>query len=381
MEIKLTEYQQRCREETKRFAREHLQPWVDKIDKMQSTPEHIIEKIKKNGYLGAALPQQWGGGGLDSVSYGIMTEEIGRMCSSVRSMMTVHNMSAQTISKWGTSAQQQQWLPDLCSGKKIIAFALSEENVGSAADTVETEAAADGTDFMLNGAKKWVTYGQIADMFLVFAQCDHKPVALVVERNTPGLSVEPLRDIFGTSGSMIASVKFNNCRVPGRNLIGPMGMGIKFVAHSTLDHGRFSVACGSTGITQACLDACLDYSQRRKQGEGKLKDYQLIRRKLTDMLTQLSTSRMLCYKAAYLRDEGDPNAIMETSLAKYHASSVAMLAARDAVHIHGANGCSAQYPVNRYLRDATVMGIIEGSHEIQQMVLADYAFQRPYQLV
>ena len=215
-------------------------------------------------------------------------------------------------------------------------------------------------------------------MYLVFAQCDQKPVAFIVDRQTDGLSVEPIKDILGIRGAMVAGLYFDQVRISKSRQIGPMGMGIKFVALSALDHGRFSVSWGSTGIIQACLDACLSYTQQRQQGEKKIKEYQLIRRKLTDMLVAHASSRALCYRSACVRDHCNPNAIMETSMAKYHAASKAMQVAQDAVHIHDANGCSAEYPVNRYLRDAAVMGIIEGSHEIQQVVLANYAFQRPY---
>jgi glutaryl-CoA dehydrogenase (non-decarboxylating) len=315
---------------------------------------------------------------MDPVSYGVVTEEIAKACSSVRSLMTVHNMSAQALLKLGSRDQHLRWLPDLCAGKRIIAFALSEPNVGSAAHTIETEAVERDNTYLLNGTKKWITYGQIADLFLVFAQCEGKPTAFVVDRSSDGLSVEPLKDVFGTRGSMLAEVRLDNVAVPKAHQLGPAGMGIRFVAHTALDHGRFSVAWGCTGIIQACLDACVSYTQQRRQGEQKLKDYQLIRRLLTDMLVAHTAARALCYRSACLREQGDPRAVMETAMAKYYASDAAMRAATDAVHIHGANGCTADYPVGRYLRDATVMGIIEGTHEIHQVTLANYALQRPY---
>jgi Acyl-CoA dehydrogenases len=220
---------------------------------------------------------------MDPVSYGIVTEEIGKACSSVRGLMTVHNMSAQALVKLGSPDQQMRWLPDLCTGEKIIAFALSERNVGSSSEAIETEAVERDHVYLLNGTKKWITYGQIADVFLVFGHCDHKPIALLVDRCSDGLSVEPINDVFGTRGSMLAEVRFDNVSVPKSHRIGATGMGIQFVAHTALDHGRFSVAWGSTGIIQGCLDACVSYTQQRRQGEQKLKDYQLIRRQLTDM--------------------------------------------------------------------------------------------------
>jgi hypothetical protein len=334
--------------------------------------------MRTSGYLGAALPQQWGGGGLDPISHGLVTEEIGKACSSVRSLMTVHNMSAQAIARVGDSDQRKDLLPRLCTGEQIIAFALSEPNVGSSAEALETEAVEQGDHYLLTGAKKWITYGQIADLFLVFAHCNHRPIALVVDRHSDGLSVTPVRDIFGTRGSMLADLCLHDVPVPKSRLLGPIGMGVSFVANAALDHGRFSVAWGSTGIVQACLDACVSYTQQRQQGGQPLKDYQLVRRHLTDMLVAHTAARALCYRSACLRKDGDPRAVMETSMAKYYAAEAAIRAATAAVHLHGANGCTTDYPVGRYLRDATVMGIVEGTHEIHQVSLTNYAFQRPY---
>lgn len=378
MDIQLSERQAARRAAARAFAAAALAPWAERIDRDETTPALVITAVRTSPYLGAALPETWGGGGFDPVSHGLVTEEIGAVCSSVRSLLTVHNMSTQAIVRFGTPEQHARWLPDLCAGRTIIAFALSEPEVGSAAHTIETQAAACAGDYVLSGTKKWVTYGLIADLFLVFARCEGKPIAIVVDRGSDGLDVEPVSGVLGTRGSMVAQLRFNRVRVAKDRQIGATGMGISFVAHGALDHGRFSVAWGSAGIIRACLDACLGYAAQRRQGDGRLRDYQLIRRQLTDMLVAQTAARALCYRSACLREQGDPRAVMETSLAKYHASAAAIRVANDAVHLHGANGCSADYPVGRYLRDATVMGIVEGTHEIHQVALADYAFQRPY---
>jgi alkylation response protein AidB-like acyl-CoA dehydrogenase len=374
----LTDRQRECRDRARQFAAAEIAPWADRIDQRQTTPDSVLVAMRTSGYLGAALPEQWGGGGMDPVSYGLVTEEIGRACSSVRSLMTVHNMSAQALIRLGDADQRLRWLPDLGKGERIIAFALSEPNVGSSADAIETVAVERDDAYVLTGTKKWITYGQVADLFLVFARCGHQPTAFVVDRHSDGLSVTPMTDVFGTRGSMLAQVRFDNVPVPRSHRLGPVGMGIRFVANAALDHGRFSVAWGSTGIIQACLDACVSYTRQRRQGDRKLKDYQLVRRHLTDMLVAHTAARAMCYRSARLRAEGDPRAVMETSLAKYFASDAAIRVATDAVHLHGANGCGTDYPVGRYLRDATIMGIIEGTHEIHQVTLADYAIQRPY---
>jgi alkylation response protein AidB-like acyl-CoA dehydrogenase len=378
MDLRLTERQRACRDAARLFAAQEVAPWAGRIDRDEATPALVLAAIRASGYLGAALPAAWGGGGFDPVSHGLVTEEIGKVCSSVRSLLTVHNMSAQAIARFGTPEQKARWLPALCAGQQIIGFALTEPDVGSATHTIQTHAAEHGDAYVVNGIKRWITYGQVADQFLVFAQSERKPIALVVDRDSEGLEIEAMTGVLGTRGSMLAQLRFRDVRVAKNRQLGAIGIGISFVANAALDHGRFSVAWGCAGIIQACLDACLSYAEQRRQGDGKLKDYQLIRRQLTDMLVAHTAARALCYRSACLREQGDPRAVMETSLAKYHAAAAAIRVAADAVHLHGANGCSADYPVARYQRDATVMGIIEGTHEIHQLTLADYAFQRPY---
>ncbi|NOT39092.1 MAG: acyl-CoA dehydrogenase [Alphaproteobacteria bacterium] len=378
MDIRLTDSQRAYRETARQFTARELAPWAARIDREGVTPPSVLNVIRGCGFLGAALPQDKGGGGIDEVSYGILTEEVGRVCSSTRSLMTVHNMSAQAIARFGDHEQQERWLPDLCSGRKVVAFALSEPEVGSAADAIETKATSDGNAFRVSGTKKWITYGLIADLFVVFAKLEGAPIALVVDRDSEGLRIEPVTDIFGVRGSMLAQLHFDEVRVRKERQLGRVGMGIRFVANVALDHGRFSVAWGSTGIIQACLDACVAYSEQRRQAGRRLKDFQLIRRQLANMLVDHTASRALCYRSACLRQRRAPQATMETSLAKYHASMAAIRAATNAVHMHGANGCSGEYPVDRYLRDATVSGIVEGTHEIHQLALASYALRRPY---
>jgi glutaryl-CoA dehydrogenase (non-decarboxylating) len=378
MDIRLTDRQLHHRDCARQFAADHILPYAARIDDLQTTPTAVLTAMKHSGYLGAALPARWGGGGVDAVSYGLVTEEIGKTCSSVRSLKTVHNMSAQAIVQLGSPDQQTRWLPDLCSSEQIIAFALSEPNVGSAAHTIEANVVERGSDYLLTGTKRWVSYGQIADLFLVFAHFGDKAVALIVDRHSEGLSVKPMINIFGVRGSMLAEIHFEGVVIPRSNQLGQTGAGISFVANTALDHGRFSVAWGSTGIIQACLDACVAYASARKQGTQRLIDYQLIRRQLTDMLVAHTAARALCYRSSCLRDTCDPRSVMETAMAKYYASDAAIRVANDAVHMHGANGCSAEYSVGKYLRDATVMGIIEGTHEIHQLSLASYAAQRPY---
>jgi alkylation response protein AidB-like acyl-CoA dehydrogenase len=312
---------------------------------------------------------------MDMITFGLLHEEMGRGCSSIRSLLTVHSMVTHALLRWGSKQQKAFWLPKLATGEIIGAFALSEPNVGSDAKSVETTARLCGDYYVLNGQKKWITYGQIADLFLLFARCDGKVSAFLVERNSPGFSTKPISGMLGARASMLAELYLNECAIPKENLVGGRGFGLATIATSALDIGRYSVACGCVGIAQACLEASLQYTSERKQFGSYLKDHQLIQRMITEMITNVKAARLLCYQAGYLKEIGDPNTIMETWVAKYFASTIAFKAANDAVQIHGANGCSNDYPVQRYLRDAKIMEIIEGSTQLQQMTIAGYGYQ------
>jgi len=375
MKIELTPQQNQARSEFKSFVDEVIVPYANRCDREEHTPPELIEKLAQQGYLGAGLPKDRGGSGMDMITYGLLNEEIGRGCSSLRSLLTVHNMVAQALLKWGNTFQKENWLPKLASGEVIAAFALSEPNVGSDAKSIETTATRSGDFYVLNGQKKWITYGQIADVFLVFAQCEGKPSALLVEKNRPGLTIKPIFGMLGVRGSMLAELHLHDCKIPSENLVCRQGLGFSHVASSALDHGRYSVAWGCVGIAQACLDACIQYTSQRQQFGVYLKEHQLIRQMIAEMLVNVKAARLLCYQAAYLKDSGDPKSIMETSIAKYFASTTATKTANDAVQIHGGNGCSREYSVQRYWRDAKIMEIIEGSTQIQQITIAEYGYQ------
>ncbi|MEH2206142.1 MAG: acyl-CoA dehydrogenase family protein [Nostoc sp.] len=375
MKLELSTQQKNAKAEFKAFVNQDICPDAGEWDRKEFTPPELINKIAQRGFLGAILPQEYGGQGMDMITYGILNEEIGRGCSSIRSLLTVHNMVAHALCKWGNKFQKQYWLPKLASGETIAAFALSEPNVGSDAKSVETTATIAGNLYILNGQKKWITYGQIADVFLVFTKCEGKPTAFLVEKNSPGLSVKPMSGILGVRASMSAELQFNNCQIPEENLVGKLGFGFSYIAATALDYGRYSVAWGCVGIAQACLEACIKYTNERKQFGIYLKEHQLIRQKITQMITNIKAARLLCYQAGYLKDINDPNSIMETSIAKYFTSTEATKIANDAVQIHGGNGCSSEYPVERYLRDSKIMEIIEGSTQIQEITIAESGYQ------
>ena len=375
MKIELTPQQKIDQAAFRTFVQEEIIPEANRYDQEEYTSTELINKVAQQGYLGSLVAEESGGTAMDMITFGLLHEEIGRGCSSIRSLLTVHSMVTHALLRWGSKQQKAFWLPKLATGEIIGAFALSEPNVGSDAESVETTARHCDDHYVLNGQKKWITYGQIADLFLVFARCEGKVSTFLVERNSPGFSTKPISGMLGTRASMLAELYLNACVIPKENLVGGRGFGLATVATSALDIGRYSVACGCIGIAQACLEASLQYTSERKQFGSYLKDHQLIQRMITEMITNVKAARLLCYQAGYLKEIGDPNTLMETWVAKYFASTIAVKAANDAVQIHGANGCSNDYPVQRYLRDAKIMEIIEGSTQLQQMTIAGYGYQ------
>ncbi|HET6709442.1 acyl-CoA dehydrogenase family protein [Amycolatopsis sp.] len=358
------------------FVDEHVVPFADAWDKAGRIPEDLLDKIAEAGLWAPFLPPALGGSGTDMVTLGEIHEEVGRGCSSVRSLLTVHTMASWALLRFGTEAQQRRWGPELASGRLLGAFCLSEPGAGSDTAAITTTAVPDGDGWRLDGLKKWTTNGQRADLFLVFAKGPAGTIALLVPRDAPGVTVTPIDDILGTRSSMLASIAFDGVRLGADALLGPSGFASGMVLTGTLDLGRYSVAAGSVGIIQACADACADYTTRRTVGGTPLQDLPLIQAKLSDMVTDVRAARLLVAEAGRLKDRGDSATIMATWVAKYFASVAAAKHASEAVQVHGANGCSTDYPVARFYRDSKVMEIIEGSTEIQRMTIAAEAYRK-----
>ena len=370
-----TPAQDAARAEFAAYVAAEVAPYAGEWDRAAATPRSAVERLAATGWLGAVVPREHGGAGMDWVTFALLNEELGRGCSSIRSLLTVHSMASWAVLRWGGPALKERWLARLASGSAIGAFALSEPNVGSDAAAIETTATPDGDAYVLNGTKKWTTYGQIADAYLVFAKTDGKPVAFFVERGTPGLEVSPLHGVTGTRASMLAELRFTGARVPRESRIAGPGFGLA-VAMNVLEVGRLSVGAGCVGIVRACLDASLAYASERVQSGALIREHQLVQRMVSDMATEWRAARLLCLRAAALRDAGDPSAAAEVFAAKYFAALAATRAALSAVQIHGANGITEAYPVERYLRDSRVMEIIEGSTQIQQTAIARNEFQQ-----
>lgn len=365
----LTSAQAEARASFRAFAEASIAPNAAAYERDGAVPAPLLAELASRGCFGLGLPPAAGGTG-DSITLGLWHAEIGRASQSVRAILTAHQMVAHTVMRWGTRAQQEGLLPELAAGRRLAAFCLSEPSVGSDARRVYLRASLRGSQYVLDGEKSWATAGQLADTFLVIAECDARPVALLVPRDAPGLAVRPRRDLLGARAAMLADLVFDGCLVAAEGLVGRAGFGVSHVAAAALDFGRYCVAWGCTGLLEACLDASLGHARERRQFDRPLIEHQLIRRMISRMTADARAARLLALRAGALRDEGAPEALLETVIAKYFAARAAARAARDAVQIHGAGGCLDDSLVARCYRDAKVMEIIEGSNEMGELGIA-----------
>jgi len=375
MNFDLTGAQQGVQKLARSFATDELAPITRQMDEEGKMPPEIIGRMGEIGLLGGPVPEAYGGGGWDHVSLALAYEELGRVDSSVRGLMTVHtSLASLCLLNWGSEEQKEAYLHDLASGKKIGCYCLTEPNAGSDAASIETEAIEDNEEYVLNGEKIWITNGGIADLAIVFATRDpeerHSGIsAFVVECDNSGLAREEMPGSeLGHRASDHARMLFNNCRVPASSLLGGAGEGFK-VAMSALEHGRLGVAAGALGVAQACLDASVKFARSRRQFGKRIGDFQMIQSAIAEMAAEVEAARQLVYKAAWLKDQGQ-EATRHTSIAKYYATEVAVRAANEAVLIHGGRGYSNEYPVERYYRDIKGLQIYEGTSHIQRIVIA-----------
>jgi alkylation response protein AidB-like acyl-CoA dehydrogenase len=355
------------------FVDERVAPAAQAFDSSQAITRPFLASVAAVGAFGAVIPRDYGGLGLDMVQLGAVHEEFGRGCSSLRSLLTVHSMVSWAISARGTDAQRNAWLGPLAAGEVLASFCLSEAAAGSHTQGITTTARQDGDGWIISGRKTWITGGQIAGLYLVFARTAEGISGFLVPRGDR-VEVIPINDVLGTRASMLAELVLDDVRVAADAHLGPRGFAPGFVMTAALDIGRYSVACGCVGIIQACLEASAAYAQQRRVGDTLLADFQLTQQKIADMVTAAAAGRALCQRAGQLKDAGDHATVMATWIAKYFAARAAAQAASDAVQLHGAHGCTSDYPVARYYRDAKIMEIIEGSSELQQVTIAAAAY-------
>lgn len=358
-------------QELMRFINEIIVPNVDTYELQEAIPLDVIRAMGDRGLLCPLIPKNYGGVEYDLQTIGRINEKIGQASASVRSVLTVQGMVSLAILKFGTEAQKEKWLPKLVSGKVVGGFALAEEEAGCDSSNLSTTYTEVDEEYELVGKKTWVTMGQVASLFLVFARSGEEYSAFLVEKDRIGLQVEDVTGMLGLRASMVANVTLDNVRLPKESLLGRLGSALRFIVPTCLDYGRYTVACGCVGLSQACIDVCYSYVEKRKQFGTKLKDFQMIQRMLAKMVTQTKASRLLCQNAAKLKEEEDFGAITDTCVAKYYASTSVNEVASMAVQILGAYGCLNEHPVERYFRDAKLFEIIEGSTQILEIMIAN----------
>jgi len=376
MDFDLTSEQQAVQQMVRNFADKEIVPHARANDEKCRFPMETFRKMGPLGILGGPVPKEYGGAGLDYVSHAIVTEEIGRACSSLRTTLSVQiSLVALTITRWGTEEQKQKYLPELCSGEKIGCFGLTEPDSGSDAAAMRSKAVVEDGGWRLNGSKMWISNGGIADVALIFAQTDfnkkHKGlIAFIIDTDTEGFSSQDIHGKLGMRSSNTASLHFDNIFIPDSHVVGEVGDGFK-IAMSALDNGRYSVAAGSVGICQASLEASVKYAKEREQFGKPIASFQLVQELIAEMAVDTESSRLLTFRAGHLKNKGE-RGTRESSMCKFYATEAAIRCANNAIQVHGGYGYSNEYPVERYLRDARVGTLYEGTSQIHKLILGYY---------
>ncbi len=374
MNFQLTEEQLAVQKAARDFAQNELLPGVIERDEHQKFPAEQIKMLGELGFLGMMVDPKYGGSGMDAVSYVLAMEEISKIDASASVVMSVNNsLVCWGLETYGTEEQKQKYLVPLASGQVIGAFLLSEPEAGSDATSQRTTAEDKGDHYVINGIKNWITNGNSASTYLVIAQTDiakkHKGInAFIVDKNTPGVTVGAKENKLGIRGSDTHSISFQDVIVPKENRIGEDGFGFNF-AMKTLGGGRIGIASQALGIASGALELALKYSKERKAFGTEIMNHQAIAFKLADMATQIETARLLCLKAAWLKDQGQ-DYTLAGSMAKLYASEIAQSVTNEAVQIHGGYGYVKEFHVERLMRDAKITQIYEGTSEVQKIVIS-----------
>jgi butyryl-CoA dehydrogenase len=374
MDLTLSEEQQIIQQTSREFARREIAPKAAEIDENHRYPEELVRKMAELGFMGVAVPEEYGGGGMDNMSYTLAMEEISAGCASTGVIMSVQNsLVCDPILKFGTEEQKREYLTPLASGKKLGCFALSEPEAGSDAAAQKTVARRDGDHYVIEGVKNFITNGPQADICVLIAMVEpekrHKGIiAFILPMDLPGVRRGPPEHKLGIKGSGTCQIFLDECRVPASLRLGQEGEGFK-VAMTTLDGGRIGIAAQALGIARAALEAAVDYAKERKAFGKPIARHQAIQFMLADMATELDAARLVTWRAAWLKDQGVRYS-KESAMAKLMAAEAATHVTKDAVQVFGGYGYMKEYPVERHFRDAKITEIYEGTSEIQRLVIA-----------
>jgi butyryl-CoA dehydrogenase len=373
MDFDLSDEQRLIRETAREFTDKELIERTRENARNHHFDLDLVKKIAAQGYLGAIVPPEYGGAGLDYLSYGLIVEEIGRGDSAIRTVISVQtSLVCSGILKWGTEEQKSKYLPKLCSGEWLGCFGLTEPDTGSDAANQRTRAKRTDTGWVINGAKMWISMGNYAKVALIFAQTDpelgYKGLAcFLVDTDQPGFKAQTIEHKMGLHASDTASIALEDVEVSDEDMLGNVGDGFK-VAMSSLDSGRYSVAAGCVGICQGCVEESVKYAKEREQFGRPIASFQLVQAMIADMVLKTDASRMLVWRAGWLKDKGLPNTL-ETSVAKLHATEASLECANAAIQVHGGAGYVDDHPVERYFRDARVTTLYEGTSQIQKLII------------
>jgi glutaryl-CoA dehydrogenase (non-decarboxylating) len=377
IDLRPTEENRLVQRTVRDFVADEIAPHIREWDEKGEVHREVIGRMAELGLLGAPIHAAWGGSGMDYVSFAMICEELERGDTAFRVVQSVHvGLNSLTLMQWGTEEQKQRWLVPQAKGEKLATFGLTESGVGTDAGNLASTARRDGDSYVLNGEKVWISLADIADHFLVFASVDrskgHRGVtAFLIERGMQGLTTGTLHGKLGIRAGNTGTISMDNLRVPIENRVGEEGEGF-LIAMSAIDQGRFTVAAGNVGLAQACLDASVKYAHERETFGEEIGRHQLVKQMIAKMVAGTEAGRLLVWRAAFLKNHGVRNT-RETSLAKWHATDHAVASALDAIQIHGANGYSNEFPVERYLRNAKAAVIYEGTSQLHTLIQADYA--------
>jgi len=372
VDLELTDEQQLIRRTAREFCDSEIAPFATEWDRAEAVDPAIVGKLAEVGFLGATIPEEHGGMGLDFVSYALVVEEVGRADSNVRGIVSVSNgLYGKTVAKWGTDEQRAELLPGLTGGEALGCYALTEPGAGSDPGGLETRAERDGDGWRISGQKIFITLGSWAKHALVFARTGEAGprgiTCFVVPTDADGFEARPIKGKLGLRAQDTAELFLDGVRVPSSAMLGGEGEGFK-VAMSALDHGRISLGAGCVGIAQGCLDAAVEYTKQRQQFGRPVASFQLVQELLADIAVETEAARLMVWRAAATADAGKPYRV-EASMAKYYASEVAVRAANAALQAHGGYGYVDEYPVGKYLRDARVTTLYEGTSQIQKLLI------------
>jgi alkylation response protein AidB-like acyl-CoA dehydrogenase len=373
MDLDLTDEQRLIQETAREFADREIAPRARDNDRAGRFDRELASKIGEIGYLGAPVAEEYGGRGLDYVTYGLIVEQVGRADSSARTVVSVQtSLVCGSIERWGTEEQKREWLPRLCSGEALGCFALTEPDTGSDAASLRTRATRSDGGWVISGQKMFISLGNYAELALVFAQTDPEQgyrglACFLVPTSDGGYHAQEIHGKLGLRASDTASISLEDVEVPDEAMLGEVGDGFK-VAMSALDNGRYSVAAGCVGICEGCIDASVSYSTERKQFGVPVARFQLVQELIAEMVMKRDAARLLVRRAGILKDKGEPNTV-ETSIAKLYATEAAVECANAAIQVHGGSGYVDDHPVERYLRDARVTTLYEGTSQIQKLII------------